>query len=45
LISSLIESYSRDGKISEDDELDIMGAASSLYGGKLVNFPRMYNPS
>jgi len=32
LISSLIESYSRDGKLSEDDELDIKGAAAALYG-------------
>jgi len=32
LVSSLMESYSRDGKMSEEDELDIRGAVATLYG-------------
>ena len=38
LVASLFENYTRNGKISEDDELDIMGAAATLYTGTLVHF-------
>jgi len=35
LVSSLIESCSRDGELSEEDELDIKGAVSTLYSAGL----------
>lgn len=35
-VASLLKLYSHDGKISDEDEQDIMGAAATLYAGELM---------